>query len=87
MKVRHFVALAAMALLGACRAKERQKQESLIRDCPEEKIVNRMPTVRQEEELAQPSSYFIYKGKRRELSEFDLEWLEGNCKVKETIVH
>ena len=32
------------------------------------------------------TTYFILNGQRRELSEFDLSWVEKNCTVKEHVV-
>ncbi|WP_036603430.1 hypothetical protein [Olivibacter sitiensis] len=82
-----YVAIVLVVLLAACKTKQRQQEEALIRDCPEEKIVNKMPMVREKDSDTEPSSYFIYKGQRRELAEFDLKWVEQNCQVKETVVH
>ena len=28
---------------------------------------------------AKPSEYYIYKGARREITEFDQEWVKRNC--------
>jgi len=57
----------------------------LIKDCPEELILNVMPS------LGKPNSnkknhYYIYKGLRREIAEFDSVWVSKNCKVKTTVV-
>lgn len=56
---------------------------TLIRTCPSEKINNKMPTINSQSN----SSYFIYNGVRHELSEFDLNWVNNNCSVKETDVY
>lgn len=57
---------------------------SKIRDCPDSIIENRMPRITNPESNAQPapSTYYIYKGKRREVSEFDTEWVKKNCNVR-----
>ncbi|MFM1899142.1 MAG: hypothetical protein RL577_1382, partial [Bacteroidota bacterium] len=34
-----------------------------------------------------PRSYFIYKGERRELDEFDLDWVESHCQVPVLVVY
>lgn len=47
-----------------------------IQDCPEAKIINRMPTIG---ESSKPSEYYIYQGKRKELSDFDQNWVKKNC--------
>lgn len=35
-----------------------------------------MPTIG---ESKGPSEYYIYKGERREIAEFDQEWIKRNC--------
>lgn len=59
-------------------------KKELIRDCPDGKIINAMPSVG---EGGPPREYYIYKGVRRELYEFDEEWLQKNCKIKTTVAH
>ncbi len=59
-----------------------QKVGVLIKDCPSEKIVNKMPTVGKDET---PKEYYIYKGQRKEISDFDKEWIKKYCKVKITV--
>ena len=54
----------------------------LIRDCPEAMIEDKMPT-----DSKTPNTYYIYKGKRRELSEFDQAWIQKNCDVKKSVVY
>lgn len=61
-------------------------KNNLIKDCPEELINNMMPTVGKNT-FNKPTSYYIYKGVRREIKEFDSVWVKRNCKVKATIVH
>jgi len=51
-----------LASLASCNE---SKQAELIQDCPEEKIINRMPTVGEPGETSTPNAYFIYKGERR----------------------
>lgn len=72
-------------LVPACCAKKeasKQTSNSLIKACPEEWFQNRMPGPGSNE----ASEYFIYEGKRRELKEFDVEWIKKNCDVKPQIV-
>lgn len=56
----------------------------LIKDCPEELIRNQMPSVGKPNK---PNQYYIYKGIRKEIKEFDSVWVSKNCKVKTTVVH
>lgn len=62
---------------------------SKIQDCPDVMIENRMPRIidRNVKTKPAPSSYYIYKGKRREISEFDAEWVKKNCDVKVELVY
>jgi hypothetical protein len=48
----------------------------LIKDCPEELIIDSMPTAVKSNHSNQ---YYIYKGIRREVLEFDSAWVSKNC--------
>lgn len=61
---------------------------TLIKDCPSEKIINLMPVVC----ITTPclpidNSYYIYKGVRKEISDFDNDFVKYHCKVPENKVH
>ncbi len=60
------------------------ENKNLIKDCPEEKIINKMPTVG---DSKLPNEYYIYKGERKEINEFDATWISENCKVPVSEVH
>jgi hypothetical protein len=47
----------------------------LVRACPDELIINKMPGTQPQ------SSYYIIDGVRREISEFDTQWIGDNCNV------
>ena len=66
-----FVIIAAFTLSSCAVAK--------IQDCPEEKIINKMPTIIDGNAPKTPNEYYIYKGERREIKEFDAAWIEKNC--------
>ena len=54
-----------------------------LRICPDAWYDNQMPG-----EVTKPREYLIINGKRRELDEFDIEWIRNNCAVnKPTIVY
>ena len=53
---------------------------NLIQDCPDEKVINSMPGLNSKE------VYYVYKGERREIEEFDAEWLKKSCTIKVTEV-
>lgn len=60
-------------------------QKTLLRACPEEWFVNMMPGTGGAE--ASVSGYFIYKGARREIAEFDFNWVKANCSVQPQVVY
>ncbi len=37
-------------------------------------------------ETQEAKEYFILEGKRREIKEFDMEWVKKNCSIKPQIV-
>ena len=69
MKILFFI-IAAFTLSSCAVAK--------IQDCPEEKIINKMPKVIDGNSQT-PNEYYIYKGERREIKKFDAAWIEKNC--------
>jgi hypothetical protein len=56
-----------------------------LRVCPEEWIINKMPST--DDSTGKGAQYFIYQGKRRELSEFDFEWVQKNCNLTPQVVY
>ncbi len=53
-----------------------------LKACPENWYENKMPSMEKEEK----SEYYVYQGKRREISEFDAAYVRDNCKLeKETV--
>ncbi len=52
---------------------------SLLQVCPTEKIINKMPTIYPNQNSS--STYYILNGVRRELTEFDQNWVGTNCAV------
>ena len=71
----------AIFLLGLLACKD---ESELIRDCPDEKIINKMPLIGPD---TIPDEYYIYKGKRYEIDAFDREWVKKNCDVEEQVVY
>ncbi len=76
-----FIAVTAFV---SCKTNQ-LKDQALIQDCPEEKIVNKIPgpPVKGETEKI----YYVYQGKRISPKQFDQEWLKNNCDIKETVVY
>ncbi|MDR2272406.1 MAG: hypothetical protein LBF27_15980 [Sphingobacterium sp.] len=76
--------LLILTAFTSCKTRQ-HTQEALIQDCPEEKIVNKIPgpPVKGESEKI----YYIYQGKKVSPKQFDQEWLEKNCEIKETVVY
>lgn len=70
-------------------------QEKKIRECPVQKVINRMPTIVQvDEETGKPiypkrnSEYYVDKnGNRKEISDYNMLWVEKNCQVPEGDVY
>lgn len=56
-----------------------------LQECPEAWYENRMPSVF--EDTREESQYFVYKGERRELTEFDLGWVKKNCGIWPEVVY
>ncbi len=54
-----------------------------LQKCPQAWIVNKMPATSKSN---LPEQYFVLDGKRRDLSEFDLDWVKKNCDLKPQIV-
>lgn len=50
-----------------------------LQQCPDEWIDNQMPSTDLKKSETQ---YFILNGVRRELNEFDVEWIQKNCSLK-----
>lgn len=90
MKKIVFVSLAFIFLTGCmCKKKTSDVADGKIRDCPEMMIDNRMPQIIDEnlETTALPRKYYIYKGERREIAEFDTVWVNQNCDVEVQVVY
>ncbi|ODT34927.1 MAG: hypothetical protein BGN92_01475 [Sphingobacteriales bacterium 41-5] len=59
-----------------------------LRECPERFFEDRMPQIIDPKNPNKtPRAYFIYKGQRRELSEFDTAWVRKNCNVEKQVVY
>lgn len=90
MKKIVFVSLVFIFLIGCkCKKNTLETADGKIRDCPEMMIENRMPQIIDEnsEMTAVPRKYYIYKGERREIAEFDTAWVNRNCDVEVQVVY
>lgn len=83
-EVRYRIWKAGKQVLKAGTAKP---AAALIRDCPEEMIVNKMPMISQDGKAKQQNTYYIYKGERKEIADFDAAWLKKHCRIKVSEVH
>jgi len=79
-----FILIVFVGIISCCAKKKNNSVNSstLLRVCPEEWIQNKMPGLEEQE----AKEYFILDGKRRELKEFDMEWVKKNCTIKPQIV-
>lgn len=60
----------------------------LLKQCPEEWIDNQMPQVGDVKYADQMNpQYFILNGERREMGEFDIDWVTKNCNLEKQIVY
>ncbi len=51
----------------------------LIKNCPDEWVEDRMPGAGND---SAKNQYFIINGERKELRDYDLEWIRSNCSVQ-----
>lgn len=74
----------ALLFIASCNSNKKAVETTKIRDCSEVMVINRMPMVRHDNspDSVIPNTYYIYKGKRRELAEFDTMWVKKNCNVE-----
>lgn len=56
-----------------------------IKECPDEWIVNKMPTVGKPPKGG--NQYFIYQGKRVEVAAVDTNWVKKHCKIQKSVVY
>lgn len=91
MKIVHYrlfllFTLCTLFLAGCSNRSRVQKRNAKLRTCPDEWIENRMPGPKAKQDRQKPNQYFILDGKRRELQEFDLDWIRNNCDIKEPVI-
>lgn len=84
-----FVGIIALIALVAGGVYYLNNQKNMV--CPEEMIVNRMPSVDRSgetssDEIPTRSNYYIIDGKRVEIDELDTAWIASNCRVPVTEV-
>ena len=53
-------------------------QSEKIKKCPDEWVINKMPTTGPKKD----EQYLIVDGKRQEIENFDIDWIESNCKIE-----
>lgn len=64
-------------------------ENNLLKECPDQKIINKMPMAIGDSSdiTARPTpEYFIFKGARLEIADFDADFLKENCTIPELIV-
>lgn len=75
------------ALTVSCNS-TKPSADGKLRDCPEKYFEDRMPQIIDTNNpKTKVRAYFIYKGQRKELAEFDTAWVWKNCKVEKQIVY
>lgn len=73
-KVLILIVAVVLAYLGA----KAFSSTALLQECPDEKIVNKMPVIEPGDDS---NEYYIVDGARREVGEYDAAWVEANCQV------
>ncbi|MDP3962845.1 MAG: hypothetical protein Q8Q03_03195 [bacterium] len=71
------IVIAILAIVSGDRNPAFPTQTQGLRDCPNEKIINRMPGPGS----TGASEYYVKDGTRREISEYDNNWVMANCNV------
>ena len=66
-----------------------ENQDAKLKICPDEWINNQQPIVSESNESVGEinKQYFILNKERRELEEFDMNWIIQNCDIKITTVY
>jgi hypothetical protein len=68
------VSLILLAIvLSGCKEK--------LQVCPDEKVINKMPADIIIKYFGPSRTYYLLNGQRKEISEFDNNWVENNCNV------
>jgi hypothetical protein len=83
-EIKIIVAIVVIILFLLLWLGRRNNEIGEIKDCPEEWYQNEMPRIEGDNSMRE---YFIYKGERRELAEFDLEWVKANCGINPQVVY
>lgn len=66
---------------------EGQNEKDKLKICPDEWINNQQPITSENNESIQNQQYFILNEERRELEEFDMNWVIQNCDINITKVY
>ncbi len=76
---------AAIATIGWIKFSGRETSGKLLEICPDSWIINKMPGPKLKEKLNE--QYFILNGERKELSDFNMVWVQQNCSLKPAPVY
>ena len=57
-------------------------ETTLLQSCPDEMIINNMPGPGE-----QKTAYYVVKGERKEIAEYDAAWVTANCNVPTQAVY
>ena len=87
MKIKNLILITTAIILTGCSINTKSPKlnnKSKIKQCPDQWIQNNMPgnTIKTDKE----KQYYIIDGKRRDLNEFDSNWINENCDLKITTV-
>lgn len=75
-------------IISSFRFTKPNQNSSLLKICPEEWIVDKMPKIEDPESPNSiKSEYYILYGQRREVEEFDSVWIKNNCDLEQQVVY
>jgi hypothetical protein len=78
--MRMAICIVFLVMLSACAGEK-------LRECPDGWYIDRTPSVREGIFTSSgDNEYFMKDGVRREISEFDVEWVEQNCGLEPRIL-
>lgn len=68
-----------LVVIGAGSYSYTNNNPSLTKACPDEWIEDRMPTTEGDKSTKQ---YFIFNGERKEIKNYDVDWIKNNCSAQ-----
>lgn len=80
------VSLLISVLALGCSTSQQASGPKLLRECPDEWIVNQQPKLVQPGQEGKADEYYMLRGRRYELKQFDAAWVAKNCRLEPKFV-